>query len=199
MRNFMSKCCNGYDCREWIEGMGYDPERFLSGRGCSRCGFEGPFYYFNEAQKYGWGGSPSMREKLAALRSEKEPEIERLFQYVVRSLVAKVNFKGIVEEFEKKLGSHEKAVEVANSMLTLAASAIEATEDDEQARVFYEEQTECRLPIAAAAFPQFRKLLDNEIDVWFCARDLLLIDESIEDVEEILKEEIATDADGDVV
>lgn len=166
---------------------------------CSRCGFKRSFYYFNEAQKYGWGGSPSMREKLAALRSEKEPEIERLFQYVVRSLADKVNFKGIVEAFEKKLGSHDKPVEVANSMLTLAASAIEATEDDEQARAFYEEQTECRLPIAAAAFPQFRRMLENEMDVWFCARDLLLIGESIEDVEGILKEEIATDADGNMV
>lgn len=166
---------------------------------CSRCGFERPFYYFNEAQKYGSGGSPSMQEKLTAFRAEKEPEIERLFQYVVRSLVDKVNFKGIVEAFEKKLGSHDKPVEVANSMLILAASAIEATEDDEQARAFYEEQTECRLPIAAAAFPQFRRMLENEMDVWFRARGLLLIGESIEDVEGILKEEIATDADGNVV
>lgn len=55
------------------------------------------------------------------------------------------------------------------------------------------------LPIAAAVFPQFRKMLENEMDVWFCARDLLLIDESIEDVEGILKEEIATDADGNMV
>lgn len=140
-----------------------------------------------------------MREKLAVLRSEKAPEVERLFQYVVRILAAKVNFKGIVEEFEKKLGSHEKAVEVANSMLTLAAGAIEATEDDEQAKAFYDEQTEGRLPIAPAAFSQFRKLLENEMDVWFLARGLLLIGEPIEDVEEILKEGIGADADGDVV
>ena len=106
-----------------------------------------------------------------------------------------MNFKGIVEEFEKKLGSHEKAVEVANSMLTLAASAIEATEDDEQAMAFYEEQTEGRLPIEPAAFPQFHKLLENEMDIWFRARGLLLIGEPIEDVEAILKEEIATDVD----
>ena len=136
-----------------------------------------------------------MREKLTALRSEKEPEVERLFQYVVRSLKAKVNFKGIVEVFEKKLGSHEKAVEVADSMLTLAASAIEATEDDEQAMAFYEEQTEGRLPIEAAAFPQFRRMLEDEMSVWFRARGLLLIGEPIEDVEAILKEEIATDVD----
>ena len=59
-----------------------------------------------------WGGSPSKREKLAELRAEKESEVERLFQYVVRSLKAKVNFKGIVEAFEKKLGSHDKAVKL---------------------------------------------------------------------------------------
>ena len=138
-----------------------------------------------------------MREKLAVLRSEKEPEIERLFQYVVRSLVAKVNYKGLVEEFEKKLGNHEKAVEVANSMLTLAASAIEATEDDEHARAFYEEQTEGRLPIEPAAFPQFRRMLEDEMSVWFRARGLLLIGEPIDDVEAILKEEIGADAEGD--
>lgn len=195
----MNECCNGCACRKWIEEMGYDPDDSYPEEVCSRCGFEGPFYYFNEAQKYGWGGSPSMREKLAVLRSEKEPEIERLFQYVVRSLVAKVNYKGLVEEFEKKLGSQEKAVEVANSMLTLAASAIEATEDDEHARAFYEEQTEGRLPpIEPAAFPQFRKLLENEMDVWFRVRGLLLIGEPIDDVEAILKEEIGADADGDV-
>ena len=194
----MNECCNGCACRKWIEEMGYDPDDSYPEEVCSRCGFEGPFYYFNEAQKYGWGGSPSMREKLAVLRSEKEPEIERLFQYVVRSLVAKVNYKGLVEEFEKKLGSQEKAVEVANSMLTLAASAIEATEDDEQARAFYEEQTEGRLPIEPAVFPQFRRLLENEMDVWFRVRGLLLIGEPIDDVEAILKEEIGADADGDV-
>ena len=38
--------------------------------------------------------------------------------------------------WKRKLGSHDKTVEVANSMLTLAAGAIEATEDDEQARAF---------------------------------------------------------------
>ena len=194
----MNECCNGCACRQWIGEMGYDPDDSYPEEVCSRCGFEGPFYYFNEAQKYGWGGSPSMREKLAAFRAEKEPEIERLFQYVVRSLKAKVNFKGIVEEFEKKLGSHNKAVEVANSMLTLAASAIEATEDDEQAKAFYEEQTEGRLPIEPAAFLQFRKLLENEMAVWFRARGLLLIGEPIENVEAILKEEIGADADGDV-
>ena len=191
----MNECCNGCACRKWIEEMGYDPDDSYPEEVCSRCGFEGPYYYFNEAQKFGWGGSPSMREKLAALRSGKEPEVERLFQYVVRSLRAKVNFKGIVEAFEKKLGSHEKAVEVANSMLTLAADAIEATEDDEQARAFYEEQTEGRLPIEAAAFPQFRRMLEDEMSVWFRARGLLLIGEPIEDVEAILKEEIATDVD----
>lgn len=194
----MNECCNGCACRKWIEEIGYDPDDSYPEEVCSRCGFEGPFYYFNEAQKYGWGGSPSMREKLAVLRSEKEPEIERLFQYVVRSLVAKVNYKGLVEEFEKKLGSQEKAVEVANSMLTLAASAIEATEDDEHARAFYEEQTEGRLPIEPAVFPQFRRLLENEMDVWFRVRGLLLIGEPIDDVEAILKEEIGADADGDV-
>ena len=139
-----------------------------------------------------------MREKLAVLRSEKGAEVERLFQYVVRSLKAKVNFKGIVEAFEKKLGSYDKAVEVADSMLTLAASAVEATEDDEQARAFYEEQTEGRLPIESAAFSQFRRLLENEMDVWFRVRGLLLIGESIDDVEAILKEEIGADADGGV-
>ena len=195
----MCECCNGCACRNWILEMGYDPDDSYPEEVCSRCGFEGPFYYFNEAQKYGWGGSPSMREKLAVLRTEKGAEVERLFQYVVRSLVAKVNYKGLVEEFEKKLGSQEKAVEVANSMLTLAASAIEATEDDEHARAFYEEQTEGRLPIEVAAFSQFRKLLENDMDVWFRARGLLLIGEPIEDVEEILKEEIGADAGGDVV
>ena len=194
----MCECCNGCACRNWILEMGYDSDDSYPEEVCSRCGFEGPFYYFNEAQKYGWGGSPSMREKLAVLRSEKGAEVERLFQYVVRSLKAKVNFKGIVEEFEKKLGSHDKAVEVANSMLTLAASAVEATEDDEQARAFYEEQTEGRLPIESAAFSQFRRLLENEMDVWFRVRGLLLIGEPIDDVEAILKEEIGADADGDV-
>lgn len=189
----MNDCCNGCACRKWIEEMGYDPDDSYPEEVCSRCGFEGPFYCFNEAQKYGWGGSPSMREKLAVLRSEKEPEIERLFQYVVRSLKAKVNFKGIVEEFEKKLGSHDKAVEVADSMLTLAASAIEATEDDEQARAFYEEQTEGRLPIEPAAFPEFRKLLEDEMAVWFRARGLLLIGEPVEAVESLFNED---DGDG---
>ena len=51
------------------------------------------------------------------------------------------------------------------------------------------------MPIEPAAFPQFRKLLENEIDIWFRARGLLLIGEPIEDVEAILKEEIATDVD----
>lgn len=194
----MNECCNGCACRKWIEEMGYDPDDSYPKEVCSRCGFEGPFYYFNEAQKYGWGGSPSMREKLAVLRTEKGAEVERLFQYVVRSLVAKVNYKGLVEEFEKKLGSQEKAVEVANSMLTLAAGAVEATEDDEQARAFYEEQTEGRLPIEPAVFPQFRRLLENEMDVWFRVRGLLLIGEPIDDVEAILKEEIGADADGGV-
>ena len=97
--------------------------------------------------------------------------------------------------WKRKLGSHDKTVEVAHSMLTLAAGAIEATEDDEQARAFYEEQMEGRLPIEPAAFPQFRKLLENEMDIWFRARGLLLIGEPIEDVEAILKEEIATDVD----
>ena len=194
----MNECCNGCACRKWIEEMGYDPDDSYPEEVCSRCGFEGPFYYFNEAQKYGWGGSPSMREKLAVLRTEKGAEVERLFQYVVRSLVAKVNYKGLVEEFEKKLGNQEKAVEVANSMLTLAAGAVEATEDDEQARAFYEEQTEGRLPIEPAVFPQFRRLLENEMDVWFRVRGLLLIGEPIDDVEAILMEEIGADADGDV-
>ena len=189
----MNECCNGCACRKWIEEMGYDPDDSYPEEVCSRCGFEGPFYYFNEAQKYGWGGSPSMREKLAVLRSEKGAEVERLFQYVVRSLVSKVNFMGIVEELEKKLGSHDKAVEVANSMLTLAASAIEATEDDEQAKAFYEEQTEGRLPIEPAVFPQFRKLLEDKMSVWFRARGLLLIGEPIEAVESLLNED---DADG---
>ena len=193
----MNACCNGCACRKWIEEVGYDPDDSYPEEVCSRCGFEGPFYYFYEAQKYGWGGSPSMREKLTVLRSEKGAEVERLFQYVVRSLKSKVNFKGIVEEFEKKLGSHEKAVEVADSMLTLAASAIEATEDDEQARAFYEEQTEGRLPIEPAAFPQFRRMLEDEMSVWFRARGVLLIGEPIEDIEAILKEEIGADADGD--
>lgn len=97
--------------------------------------------------------------------------------------------------WKRKLGSHDKTVEVAHSMLTLAAGAIEATEDDEQARAFYEEQMEGRLPIESAAFPQFRKLLENEMDIWSRARGLLLIGEPIEDVEAILKEEIATDVD----
>ena len=187
----MNECCNGCACRKWIEEMGYDPDDSYPEEVCSRCGFEGPFYYFNEAQKYGWGGSPSVREKLAVLRSEKGAEVERLFQYVVRSLVSKVNFMGIVEELEKKLGSHDKAVEVANSMLTLAASAIEATEDDEQAKAFYEEQTEGRLPIEPAVFPQFRKLLEDKMSVWFRARGLLLIGEPIEAVESLLNEDDA--------
>lgn len=186
----MNECCNGCACRKWIEEMGYDPDESYPEEACCRCGFEGPFYYFNEAQKYGWGGSPSMREKLAMLRLEKEHEIERLFQYVVRSLADKVNFNGIVGALEKKLGSHDKAVEVAKSMLTLAASVIEATDDDEQAMAFYEEQTYGRLPIESTAFPQFRKLLENDIAVWFRARGLLLIGEPIEKVEAILKEEI---------
>ena len=48
-----------------------------------------------------------------------------------------------------------------------------------------------------AAFPQFRKMLENEMDVWFRARGLLLIGEPIENVEAILKEEIGADAEGD--
>ena len=186
----MNECCNGCACRQWIAEMGYDPEESYPDEVCSRCGFEGPYYYFNEAQKYGFGGSPAVRDKLSDLQAEKEPEIERLFQYVVRSLASKVNYKGVVAEFEKKLGSHDKAITLANTMFTLAASAIEATEDDEQAKALYERQTEGRLPIEQTAFPQLRERIEDEMSVWFRARGLLLIGEPIEEVESMLKEEI---------
>ena len=99
---------------------------------------------------------------------------------------AKINFSGIVGSFEERLGSSEKAIAVADSMLTLAASGLESFESDEEAKAYYDQVTEGKIPLPIEAFSQFRQLITDEMAIWFVARGLLLIGEPVEEVERIL-------------
>ena len=67
-----SECCNGCACRNWIKSMGYDPDESYPEEVCYKCGVEGPYYLFNQAQEFGWGGSVQMLEEVRQLREEKE-------------------------------------------------------------------------------------------------------------------------------
>ena len=80
--------------------MGYDPDDSYPDDICYRCGAEGPYYLFNQAQEYGWGGGAQTMECLRQLREEREDVIEHLFQYIVQRLKSKINFSGIVASFE---------------------------------------------------------------------------------------------------
>ena len=181
-----NECCKSCACHNWIKEMGYDPEDSYPDQVCYKCGAEGPFYLFNQAQEYGWGGGTQMRERLRQLREEKGQDIERLFQYIVQRLKAKINFPGIVTLFEERLGSSEKANTVADSMVTLVASELESFESDEDAKAYYDQATEGKIPLPLEAFSQFRHLIEDEMAIWFIARGLLLIGEPVEDVEQIL-------------
>ena len=108
-----SECCNGCACHNWIKEMGYDPDDSYPEHVCYKCGAEGPYYLFNQAQEYGWGGGAQTMESLRRLRQEKEPDIERLFQHIVQRLKSKIDYSVIVASFEDSLGSREKAKAVA--------------------------------------------------------------------------------------
>ena len=181
-----SECCNGCACRNWIKAMGYDPDDSYPEHVCYKCGADGPYYLFNQAQEYGWGGGTQTMESLRRLREEKEQDIERLFQHIVQRLKSKINFSGIVALFEDSLGSSEKAKEVADSMMTLVASALECFEADEDAKAYYDQDTDGRVPLPVEMFAQFRQLIEDEMAIWFVVRGLLLIGEPVDDVEQIL-------------
>ena len=181
-----NECCNGCACHNWIKAMGYDPEDSYPEQVCYKCGAEGPYYLFNQAQEYGWGGGRQTMERLRRLREEKEEDIERLFQHIVQRLKSKINFSGIVASFEERLGSSEKAIAVADSMLTLVASGLESSESDEDAKAYYDQATEGRIPLPVEAFSQFRQLIADEMEIWFIVRGLLLIGESVDDAEQTL-------------
>ena len=166
--------------------MGYDPDDSYPDDVCYKCGAEGPYYLFNQAQEYGWGGGAQTMESLRQLREEKEDVIEHLFQYIVQRLKSKINFLGIVASFEERLGSNEKAIAVADSMLTLAASGLECYESDEDAKAYYDQATEGKVPLSVETFSQFRQLIADEMAIWFVVRGLLLIGEPVEEVERIL-------------
>lgn len=129
-----NECCNGCVCHNWIKAMGYNPDDSYPEQVYHKCGAEGPYYLFNQAQEYGWGGGAQTMESLCGLREEKEQDIERLFQHIVQRLKSKINFSGIVASFEERLGSSEKAIAVADSMITLSASGLESFESDEGER-----------------------------------------------------------------
>ncbi len=181
-----NECCNGCACHNWIKAMGYDPDDSYPQAVCYKCGGEGPYYLFNQAQEYGWGGGAQTMERLRRLREEKEDVIEHLFQYIVQRLKSKINFSGIVASFEERLGSSEKANAVADSMVTLVASGLECFESDEDAKAYYDQATEGKIPLPVEAFSQFRHLIEDEMAIWFIARGLLLIGEPVEDVEQTL-------------
>lgn len=181
-----NECCNGCACHNWIKAMGYDPDDSYPDDVCYKCDAEGPYYLFNQAQEYGWGGGAQTMESLRRLREEKEDVIEHLFQYIVQRLKSKINFSGIVVSFEERLGSNEKAIAVADSMLTLAASGLECYESDEDAKAYYDQATEGKVPLSVEAFSQFRQLIADEMAIWFVVRGLLLIGEPVEEVERIL-------------
>ena len=181
-----NECCNGCACHNWIESMGYDPDESYPDEVCYKCGVEGPYCLFNQAQEYGWGGGAQTMESLRRLREEKGKDIERLFQHIVQRLKSKINFSGIVASFEERLGSREKAIVVADSMLTLAASGLESFESDEDAKACYDQATEGKIPLSIEAFSQFRHLIEDEMAIWFIVRGLLLIGEPVDDVEQTL-------------
>ena len=70
-------------------------------------------------------------------------------------------------------------------MLTLAASGLECYESDEDAKAYYDQATEGKVPLSVEAFSQFRQLIANEMAIWFVVRGLLLIGEPVEEVERI--------------
>ena len=181
-----SECCNGCACHNWIKAMGYDPDDSYPEHVCYKCGAEGPYYLFNQAQEYGWGGGAQTMESLRRLRQEKEPDIERLFQHIVQRLKSKIDYSVIVASFEDSLGSREKAKAVADSMITVVASALESFEADEDAKAYYDQATEGLVPLPVEMFAQFRQLIEDEMAVWFIVRGFLLIGEPIEDVERTL-------------
>lgn len=181
-----NECCNGFACHNWIESMGYDPDESYPDEVCYKCGVEGPYYLFNQAQEYGWGGGAQTMESLRRLREEKEQDIERLFQHIVQRLKSRINYSGIVASFEERLGSSETAIAVADSMVTLVASALESFESDDQAKAYYDQATEGKVPLTVEAFSQFRQLIEDEMGIWFIVRGLLLIGESVDDVEQTL-------------
>ena len=166
--------------------MGYDPDESYPEEVCYKCGVEGPYYLFNQAQEFGWGGSVQMLEEVRQLREEKEKDVERLFQHIVQCLKSKINFSGIVASFEKRFGSAEKANAVADSMITLAASALESFDSDEAAKGYYDQITEGKIPLSVEMFSQFRRLIEDEMAIWFTVRGLLLIGEPVEKVEQTL-------------
>ena len=125
-------------------------------------------------------------ESLRRLREEKEQDIERLFQHIVQRLKSRINYSGIVASFEERLGSSETAIAVADSMVTLVASALESFESDDQAKAYYDQATEGKVPLTVEAFSQFRQLIEDEMGIWFIVRGLLLIGESVDDVEQTL-------------
>lgn len=71
-------------------------------------------------------------------------------------------------------------------MLTLAASGLECYESDEDAKAYYDQATEGKVPLSVEAFSQFRQLIADEMAIWFVVRGLLLIGEPVEEVERIL-------------
>lgn len=179
-------CCNRCACRNWIKLMGYDPDDSYPDDVCYKCGVEGPYYFFNQAQEYGWGGSAQMKERLCRLREEKEDIIERLFQYIVQRLKSKINFSGIVASFEERMRSREKANAVADSMMTFVALGLESFSSDEGAKTYYDQAMEGKVSLPVEAFSYFRQLIADELSIWFMARGLFLIGEPVADVECIL-------------
>ena len=84
--------------------MGYDPDESYPDEVCYKCGVEGPYYLFNQAQEFGWGGGVQMMDEVRRLREEKGKDVERLFQHVVQRLKGKIDFAGIAASLEEQLG-----------------------------------------------------------------------------------------------
>lgn len=183
-----NECCGGRACRQWVKKAGYDFDEPRPDHVCEECGFGGPYYFYNQAQEYGWGWTPEIQKMVAALYSKHEAEIKRLFQFIVRSVESKVDFQAMVSSFEKGVGGHEKAVEVSRAVLTIVTSAITET-DDEKAMEIYKEQVP-QVPFSKDAIAELRSRIADEISIWFRARGRLLIGESIESVEAFLKGEL---------
>lgn len=166
--------------------MGYDPDESYPEEVCYKCGVEGPYYLFNQAQEFGWGGGVQMMDEVRRLREEKGKDVERLFQHVVQRLKGKIDFAGIAAPLEEQLGSVEKANAVADSMITLAASGLEGFDSDEAAKAYYDQITEGRFPLPVEVFSHFRQLIEDEMSIWFAVRGLLLIGEPVRNVEKTL-------------
>ena len=181
-----TECCKGCACRNWIKLMGYDPDESYPDEVCYKCGVEGPYYLFNQAQEFGWGGGVQMMDEVRRLREEKVKDVERLFQHVVQRLKGKIDFAGIAASLEEQLGSVEKANAVADSMITLAASGLEGFDSDEAAKAYYDRITEGKFPLPVEVFSHFRQLIEDEMSIWFAARGLLLIGEPVRNVEKTL-------------